>query len=125
MTHDEIDALATRFFAAVEADDIATITELYADDLAVWHNNDGLIQDKATNLMVLQWMATNTSDRSYTQIQRVVFDGGFVQQHVLVGTNAKGHRFELPAMLRLWVSDGLITRLDEYFDSAHIATIVG
>jgi ketosteroid isomerase-like protein len=44
---------------------------------------------------------------------------------VLVGTNAKGHRFELPAMLRLWVSDGLITRLDEYFDSAHIATIVG
>jgi uncharacterized protein len=125
MTHDEIDQLATRFFQAVETDDLATIDSLYADDVAVWHNNDGVTQNKTANLAVMQWMADNTSDRAYTQIQRAVFDGGFVQQHVLVGTNAKGQRFELPAMLRIWTSNGQITRLDEYLDSAHIAAIVG
>jgi uncharacterized protein len=125
MTHDDIDALATRFFHAVETDDLATIDALYADDVAVWHNNDGVTQNKTANLAVMQWMADNTSDRAYTQIQRAVFDGGFVQQHVLVGTNAKGQRFELPAMLRIWTSNGQITRLDEYLDSAHIAAIVG
>jgi ketosteroid isomerase-like protein len=125
MTHDEIELVAQRFFTAIETSDIETAGALYADDVAVWHNNDRAVQDKATNLMVLRWMSENTSDRSYGDIQRVIVDDGFVQQHVLRGRNHHGAQFELPAMMRVWVANGQITRLDEYFDSAHVAAVVG
>jgi hypothetical protein len=50
------------------------------------------------------------------QIRRFAAPDGFVQQHVLVGDATYG-RLELPAMIRFWVADGRITRLEEYVDT--------
>ena len=36
-----------------------------------------------------------------------------------------GQRVSLPAVLVCRVHDGRITRLDEYFDSAHVAVFIG
>ena len=122
MTHDEIDAIATRFFDAVQAGDIDTVASLYADDVVIWHNYDQLEQTKAQNLRTLGYVAATVVPRSYDDIQRVVLDDGFVQQHVLRGT-APGGALEVPAMLRVWVRDGQITRLDEYLDTAQVAVL--
>ena len=41
MTHPD-DALAARFFAAIEAGDIDAIRAIYAPDARIWHNTDGI-----------------------------------------------------------------------------------
>lgn len=123
MTHDEIDALANRFFTAVEVGDIETITEIYADDVVIWHNYDQIEQGKADNLRTLAFVTRTVAGRSYDEIRRELLDDGFVQQHVLRGT-APGGALEVPAMLRVWVANGHITRLDEYLDTAQVAVLM-
>lgn len=117
-------ALAERFFAAIEAGDIATVREIYAPDAEIWHNTDGVVQGRSDNVRTLGWIAANLRDVRYTQIRRSRTDDGFVQQHVLVATNRAGARVEVPACIVTIVRDGRITRLDEYLDSASVASIM-
>jgi len=50
------------------------------------------------------------------------FPGGFVQQHVLKGKRVHDDgAVRLPCAIICKVENGKITRLDEYFDSAHVA----
>ena len=52
-----------------------------------------------------------------------IFPGGFVQQHVLTGTRRHdGVAVRLPCAIICQLEEGRIKRLDEYFDSAHVAT---
>ena len=76
------------------------------------------------NARTLSWITANLRDVSYTKIKRSATDDGFVQQHVLVATNRAGNRVEVPACIVTTISDGRITRLDEYLDSASIAVIM-
>jgi uncharacterized protein len=122
VNHDEIEAMASRFFAAIEAGDIDTVAATYADDAIIWHNFDQVEQSKDENLRTLAYVVRTVADRSYDDVRRVVLDDGFVQQHVLRGTVAAGS-LEVPAMMRVWVSDGRITRLDEYLDTAQVAVL--
>jgi ketosteroid isomerase-like protein len=48
-----------------------------------------------------------------------------VQQHVLRGTAPDGTPLEVPAMMRVTVADGRITRLEEYLDTAQVAALRG
>lgn len=116
--------VAERLFAAVEVGDIATVRSLYADDIVVWHNHDGLTQSADDNLVVLAWMAEHLPGGRYTQVRRHVTLSGFVQQHVLVATNRAGREVSVPACIVAEVVDGRITRLDEYLDSAHVAALM-
>jgi ketosteroid isomerase-like protein len=116
--------VADRFFAAIEAGDIAAVQQMYADDAEIWHNTDGLVQTPADNARTLTWVTTNLRDLSYTKIKRSATDDGFVQQHVLVATNRAGQRIEVPACIVTVVRDGRITRLDEYIDSASVDAIM-
>jgi uncharacterized protein len=122
VNHDEIEALAARFFAAIESGDIDTVASTYADDAIIWHNFDQVEQRKDDNLRTLAYVVRTVAGRSYDDVRRVILDDGFVQQHVLRGTVAGG-ALEVPAMLRVWVSDGRITRLDEYLDTAQVAVL--
>ena len=121
MNTDEIRALAKRFFDCVEAGDIDGLVACYALDAEIWHNTDGLVQGPEDNRMVLSGMVKRIVDREYADRRLEVFPGGFVQQHVLRGKRVHdGGDVELPACLVCQVKDGVITRLDEYFDSAHV-----
>jgi uncharacterized protein len=117
MTHDEIEDLATRFFDAVQAGDTDTIEALYHPDARIWHNNDQLEQTVPQNMKVIRWLIGATANMVYSDIRRVIVADGFVQQHVLTG-DAPGGRLVLPAMQRVYVADGLVTRIEEYIDTA-------
>jgi ketosteroid isomerase-like protein len=111
--------LADRFMRAIETGDIEAVRACYAPDARIWHNNDGLEQSVEENLKVLHWVARHLSGRRYEIRSRDVFDGGYVQQHVLHGTLNNGKPFSMPACLVVTVASGKIARLSEYLDSAH------
>ncbi|MDF3304522.1 nuclear transport factor 2 family protein [Rhodococcus sp. T2V] len=110
--------LADRFFAAVGDGDETTLTELYAPDARIWHNDDGREQTVAENLTVLRWLSRTLEDLRYEDIRRHELPDGFAQQHVLRATLPGHGPLEVPACLFVRVDDGRITRIDEYVDSA-------
>ncbi len=72
-----------------------------------------------------RWSST-LAERVYDERRLTVFAGGFVQQHVLRAVRKRdGASVELAACLVCQVSDGRITRLDEYFDSAAVDAFTG
>jgi ketosteroid isomerase-like protein len=66
-----------------------------------------------------------TTDRHYDVLERRFFEGGFVQQHNLHGTTRTGNAYSLRVAIIFRVGrDGLITRIDEYFDPANLAPLL-
>jgi ketosteroid isomerase-like protein len=125
MSPEAIDALADRIFAAIEVGDTATIKSIWADDVVVWHNTDGIEQDRRANLRVLDWMVWATTLRSYRNVRRTLVAGGFAQQHVLHVELPDGRTADVPAAVFVEVDDGRVTRIDEYLDGAGIAAAFG
>jgi len=117
-----IAAAADAFFAAIEAGDTEALGRLYHPDAKVWHNYDQIEQSVEENMKVLRFIVRTLSDRRYEEIRRIVLDDGFVQQHVLRGTTPRG-KLEMPAMVRVWIADGLVTRIEEYLDPAGAAIL--
>ncbi|MHA4853418.1 nuclear transport factor 2 family protein [Rhodococcus sp. MSC1_016] len=113
-----MNALADRFFAAVSDGDETTLTELYAPDARIWHNDDGREQTVTENLRVLRWLSRTVENLRYEDIRRHELPDGFAQQHVLCATLPGHGPLEVPASLFVHVADGRITRIDEYVDSA-------
>src|SRR6516164_4690991 len=110
-----LDQIADRLFAAMEVGDVEAIAAMWAPDVAVWHAAGGESAGTAGALAMIEWMAANSLDRRYKVIARHVFDGGFVQQHVLDGTALNGTTFSVRvAIIVLVGADGLISRMDEY-----------
>jgi ketosteroid isomerase-like protein len=122
MTKDEIERLARDFFDAIEAGDIGKVRDTYATDAVIWHNFDGKESTREGNLATLDGFIKAVPTRRYTQRRVNVFEDGFVQRHLLVGTLANGKEVSLAACVICAVRDGRISRLDEYFDSAALAT---
>ena len=119
------DEVADAVFGAIEGGDVELLTSLWADDIEVWHSNDGVVQDKAQNLAVLGWMIANTASIEYRDIVRDLTTAGFVQRHVLHLTFADGRAADLPIAIFVSVRDGQVTRIDEYMDSAQVAAAFG
>ena len=119
---DDIRAMAQRFFDAIEAGDIETMQASFIPDAEIWHNTDELIVTPAQTAQTLTGMVARIKDRAYADRQLTVFPGGFVQQHVLKGRRTHdGGAVRLPCAIICRVEGGKIIRLDEYFDSAHVA----
>jgi ketosteroid isomerase-like protein len=116
----EILSLAKSFFDGLEQGDISILRRVYAPDVEIWHNTDGLTQTLEENEATLQGFVSRISDRKYSQRRTEAFPGGFVQQHVLTGVRRDGVKVALPACIVCRVKDGRVTRLDEYFDSAAV-----
>ena len=115
--------VVVRFFAALEAGDIATLREIYAPDAVIWHNDDLLEQPVEDNLKVLQGLHRAVSGLRYDVVRRVPAADGMLQQHVLRGNLPDGTEVELHAAMYLQVRDGHITRIEEYLDSAKRSSI--
>lgn len=127
--HSGIDpaSVVDRFFAAIEAGDIVTLTALYHPDARVWHNTDDAEQDVAANLRVLRWVGRNIQDFRYSEIRRTLTaDGRVFQQHVLRGIGPDGAELAIPAAIVFTLDqDGRVTRIEEYLDSAATAALTG
>ncbi|OMC14366.1 nuclear transport factor 2 family protein [Mycobacterium sp. SP-6446] len=128
-TAEAIVDVADRLFAAIEQGDQATVDRMWSDDIAVWRVGARRDDDKARALRVIDWFIDVTTERHYEILDRQVFDdgsaGGFVQQHVLHATGHAGQSISLRVCIVIKVgTDGLIHRIDEYFDPAEIAPLM-
>jgi ketosteroid isomerase-like protein len=124
MIAETIADVADRLFGAIQNGDIAAVEQLWAPDVVVWKVADRE-RDKARALRVIDWFVGATTERHYEILERKFFEGGFVQQHIL---HARGHTGGLISMRVCIVikvgDDGLISRIDEYFDPAEIAPLL-
>ncbi|MGN6336613.1 nuclear transport factor 2 family protein [Mycobacterium sp.] len=127
-TETVIDA-ANRLFTAIERSDIAAVDAMWSDDIAVWRVGSRRDDDKARAMRVIEWFIGATTQRRYEILDRQTFDDGsaqgFVQQHILHATGHAGQSISLRVCIVIRVGpDGLIVRIDEYFDPAGIAPLM-
>jgi ketosteroid isomerase-like protein len=118
MTPEEHLAFAEKFVVAVQRGDVEGVRACYAPDAKLWHNTDNIEQTVDQNMAVLGWFIRTLPDRHYRVLRREALPDGFLQQHVLEATLPDGTRWKMDACVVVKVKDGLITRLDEYLDSA-------
>ena len=122
---DTIVDVADRLFAAIERSDTAVIEQLFGDDVLVWHSGDTEDNERPRALRVIYWFIKRTSDRRYEILDRQVFDGGFVQQHILHANTRNGGSIAMRVCIVIKVgTNGLISRIDEYFDAAEMAPLL-
>jgi ketosteroid isomerase-like protein len=132
-TAEAIVDVADRLFAAIVDGNKATVADMWSDDIGVWRtgSKDPLrADDKARALRVIDWFFGASTERRYEILERQVFGGestgGFVQQHILHATGHAGQSIALRVCIVIKVgADGLINRIDEYFDPAGIAPLLG
>lgn len=123
---DAISDVADRLFEAIEHSDIAMIQQLWNDDVAVWKIGEERDRDKERALRVITWFINRTTDRRYEILDRRVFDGGFVQQHILHAAGRDGGSISMRVCMVIKLgANGLISRIDEYFDPAELAPLLG
>jgi ketosteroid isomerase-like protein len=120
---------ADRLFASIVNGDKAAVDRLWGDDIAVWRVGARRDDDKARALRVIDWFIGVTTERRYEILDRQLFDagsiGGFVQQHILHATGHAGQSISMRVCIVIRVGpDGLIDRIDEYFDPAEIAPLM-
>jgi ketosteroid isomerase-like protein len=117
--------VADRLFGAIEQSDIAMVQQLWSQDVIVWKVADR-DRDGQRALRVIDWFINSTTDRRYEVLDREFFDGGFVQQHILHANGRNGGSIAMRVCIVIKVGeDGLIKRIDEYFDPAEIAPLLG
>jgi ketosteroid isomerase-like protein len=120
---------ADRLFSAIVKGDEAAVDRLWSDDIAVWRVGASRDNDKARALRVIDWFITVTAERRYEILDRQLFDdgsiSGFVQQHVLHATGHAGQSISMRVCIVIRVgTNGLIDRIDEYFDPTEMAPLM-
>jgi ketosteroid isomerase-like protein len=116
--------LADRLFGAIERGEYETVEGMWADDVTVWRSGNSRDDDRVRALKVIRWFINVTTTRSYEILDRQVFDGGFVQQHILRARRADDVSIDMRVCIVSKVNtEGLITRIDEYFDPTDMAPL--
>jgi ketosteroid isomerase-like protein len=128
-TAEAIVDVADRLFTAIEKSDMAAVDRMWSHDIAVWRVGAHRDNDKARALRVIDWFIATTTERRYEILDRQLFDdgstSGFVQQHILHATGHAGQSISLRVCIVIKVgTNGLINRIDEYFDPAGIAPLM-
>lgn len=123
MTPQQYLDFAERFVGAIQTGDTATVRACYAPDAKLWHNTDGIEQTVDQNMKVLDWFIRTLPDRNYRVVRREALKDGFLQQHVLEATLPDGTKWAMDACVVVRIENGVITRLDEYLDSAQGAAL--
>jgi ketosteroid isomerase-like protein len=124
-TAETVGAVADRLFTTIEKGDKAAIERMWSDDIAVWRVGARRDNDKARALRVIDWFIDVTTERRYEILDRALFASGFVQQHILHATGHAGQSISMRVCIVIRMGpDGLIGRIDEYFDPAEIAPLM-
>lgn len=123
MTSQEYIAFAKKFVGAIQSGDTATVRACYHPDAKLWHNSDGIEQTVDQNMKVLDWFIRTLPDRNYRVTRLEALPDGFMQQHVLEATLPDGTKWAMDACVVVKIENGVITRLDEYLDSAKSAQL--
>jgi ketosteroid isomerase-like protein len=108
-------AVALKLVAAIENYDSAAMRECYATDMRMWHNAFQLEMSGEEHVRLMERTYFHKYlEPKYINVRIEVFEGGFVQQHVLTAHFADGTQVRMPICVVGRVRDGRITRIDEY-----------
>ncbi|WP_156046050.1 DUF885 family protein [Herbidospora cretacea] len=119
MPADDMRAFATELLDAITSGDVARLDRLYADDIRVWHNYDGVDRDKAESLDAIRLIDAGIEGFHATDVRVDPVPGGYVQRCVYRGRDRdEGAEMAVDAMMRVEVRDGRVTRIEEYTDPA-------
>ena len=119
-----ISDVADQLFQAMENGDTGRVEQLWDPDVIVWRVADR-DRDRERALRVIAWFVNTTTDRRYEILERHFFEGGFVQQHILHAAGRNGGLISMRVCVVIKVgANGLISRIDEYFDPAEIAPLL-
>ena len=122
-----VEDVADTLFRAIEGSDLGMIEELWNDDILVWHSGDVDDNPRDRALRVIRWFLNRTSERRYEILDRQLFDDGstrgFVQQHILHATGERGVIAMRVCIVVKLGNNGLISRIDEYFNPAELAVL--
>jgi ketosteroid isomerase-like protein len=116
----DMDALANRFFSAIERADIDAVEQAYAPDVEYWINVTGESLGLDAILEMVRLFSHKVKGLHYDVESREFFPGGLVQRCKITGELASGEALAVPLCLILYVENGRIARLYEYIDAASI-----
>ena len=106
----------TRVISSLDEDVFATI---YTDDAVIWHGSTNATQTKAENAAFLGSIFKLVDSLYYENIKRLPTPEGFVQYHAVTGVFKDGTPVPpLQACIVATVTNGKISRLNEFFDPA-------
>nr|WP_218008120.1 DUF885 family protein [Herbidospora sakaeratensis] len=112
-------AFAAELLDAITSGDVARLDRLYADDIRVWHNYDGVDRDKVESLDAIRLIDAGIEGFHATDVRVDPVPGGYVQRCVYRGRDREGGtEMAVDAMMRVEVRGGRVTRIEEYTDPA-------
>lgn len=112
------DAVAVKLGDAIASLNADNIRAIYADDVVVWHPAFDQEMGKVENTALLAQLFAISHDLRYEEVRRHPIADGIIQQHVLTGSLRDGTDLpRLQVCMIIKISDGLITRIEEYFDA--------
>lgn len=110
-------ALAHQFIKAASARDVDALRKIYSDDMLVWMNVTGNVRTAEQHLSTYRANTAMFLELRYENVSIFPFEGGYAQQHEIAAELGDGRTLRFPCCLVVRIRDGLIVRIDEYFDS--------
>lgn len=118
-------AVASRYAAATRGDDPDEYRKICAPGAVTWHNFDELEVDTEHTIATVVWLRNKVPDLAWHDVAIHPTPTGFVSQSIMTGS-APGGSLRLLSCLIVTVNDeGLVTRVEEYLDSAQAAALRG
>jgi hypothetical protein len=115
-------AISKSMLLAATSADSALIEAIYPPGARIWHNITNRISTMGEAAAAFAAMAGDLRNLRYEDVRLEAFEGGFVQQHCLLG-DLDGRELRIDACIVCYVRDGQIIKTFEYFDSAALSRI--
>jgi hypothetical protein len=119
-TKSDAGAIVDKLIDAVQRNDVAAISLIYADDIAIWHSFSNISVGKEAGISGLKSLA-NFEAFSYEVIERFVAGSRVFQRHILKIITREGVSADIPVAAFITVADGKIVRIYEYMDPSPLS----
>ena len=120
------DTIAEKIAEAMTSRDVNKLDRLFHADIVLWQAPTGQVVPRSAYLAMSAAVFNATSELGYRNVRRHRIEGGFIQQHQLVGRRADGT--PIPAVeicMIIKFRDDQLTSVEEYFDLAKLSAALG
>ena len=120
------DTIAEKIAEAMTSRDVNKLDRLFHADIVLWQAPTGQVVPRSAYLAMSAAVFNATSELGYRNVRRHPIEGGFIQQHQLVGRRADGT--PIPAVeicMIIKFRDDQLTSVEEYFDLTKLSAALG
>ena len=111
------------FFSAIESQDPIRVSDMYTDDVSVWHNFSNVAQTKAENVAVLTGLCKLADALRYEVVERFSLSPDRIVQRHNLHVTLKDKQVVIPACIFITVTSGKISAIEEYLDTVQTAAL--